>query len=63
MPEVTTTLYRVVVTEYERGWGQRVDDNDTKVFTTLDEAQKYADHWNAGGTPDYFWRAEITRIS
>ena len=54
--------YRVTVTEYERGWGQRQDDNDTKYFTTLEEAQKYADHWNEGGSPDYFWRARIEKI-
>lgn len=56
------SLYRVDVTEYERGWGQRTDPEDTKYFTTLEEAQKYADHWNEGGTPDYFWRARIEKI-
>lgn len=63
MAEVTGTLYRVVVTEYERGWGQRTDPSDTRVFTTLEEAEKYADHWNKGGSPDYFWRATIEKIS
>ena len=56
------TLYRVTITEYERGWGQRVDPSDTKIFTTLEEAKKYAAHWEEGGTPDYFWRANIDKI-
>ena len=56
------TLYRVTVTEYERGWGQRVDPNDTKIFTTREEAERYAARWEEGGTPDYFWRAHIEQI-
>ena len=56
------SLFKVTITEYERGWGQRVDDNDTKYFTTLEEAQKYAKHWEEGGCPDYFFRAEITKV-
>lgn len=56
-------LYKVTVTEYERGWGQRVDANDTKFFTTIEEAEKYKAHWEAGGSPDYFWRAEIQKVS
>ncbi len=55
-------LYKVEVTEYERGWGQRVDPNDTKFFTTLEEAEKYKNHWEEGGSPDYFWRARITKV-
>lgn len=53
--------YKVVVTEYERGWGQRVDPNDTKYFTTLAEAEAYAKHWE-GGTPECYWRASISRV-
>jgi len=56
------SLFRVTVTEYERGWGQRVDPNDTKYFTTREEAEQYAKRWEEGGTPDYFWRAEITKM-
>ncbi len=55
-------VYKVTVTEYERGWGQRVDPNDTKYFTTLEEAKAYKARWEEGGTPDYFWRAEITKV-
>jgi hypothetical protein len=61
--EVTSTLYSVTITEYERGMGQRVDSNDTRVFTTYEEARKYADHWEEGGSPDCFWRARIEKIS
>lgn len=56
-------VYKVTVTEYERGWGQRTDPDDTKYFTTLEEAEKYKKHWEEGGSPDYFWRAEITKLS
>jgi len=34
-------LYKVVITEYESGWGQRCDPDDTKFFTTLEEAKAY----------------------
>lgn len=55
-------VYRVRITEYERGWGERVDENDTKFFDNLDESQAYARHWEEGGSPDIFWRAEITKL-
>lgn len=55
-------LYRVVITEYERGWGQRTDPEDTKYFTTEEEAKKYAAHWEEGGSADYFWRARIEKL-
>lgn len=55
-------LYRVTVTEYERGWGQRTDPEDTKYFDNIEEAQKYAAHWEEGGSPDYFWRARIEKV-
>lgn len=56
-------LYKVSVTEYERGWGQRVDPNDTKFFDCIEDAEKYAKHWEEGGTPDYFWRASIEKVN
>ena len=56
------TLYRVVITEYEAGWGQRVDPSDTKFFTTLAEAQAYKAHWEKGGSYETYWRGEITKI-
>ncbi len=55
--------YKVTITEYERGWGQRTDPEDTKFFTTLEEAKAYAARWEEGGTPDYFWRADIQKIA
>ena len=63
MAEVTyTELYRVTVTEYESGWGQRTDPNDTKLFTTLEEAKAYQAHWQTGGSAECYWRAEIEKI-
>lgn len=55
-------LYRVMITEYERGWGQRTDPEDTKYFDNLEEAKAYAAKWEEGGNPDYFWRASITKL-
>jgi hypothetical protein len=55
------TLYRVTVTEYDCGV-QRVDPDDTKYFTTLEEAEKYKAHWETGGNHGYYWRASITRM-
>jgi hypothetical protein len=52
------TLYRVTVTEYDCGV-QRVDPNDTKIFTTLEEATAYKAHWETGGSRECYWRAEI----
>ena len=57
-----TSLYKVTVTEFERGWGQRVDPNDTKLFTTLEEAKAYKAHWD-GGSPECYWRAEIEKVA
>lgn len=56
------TLYKVTVTEYEAGWGQRVDPNDTRFYTTLEEAQAYKAHWETGGSRECYWRAEIEQI-
>ena len=55
------TLFKVTVTEYEDGV-QRVDENDTKYFTTLEEAQKYKTHWENGGSRECYWRAEIRKL-
>jgi hypothetical protein len=56
-------LYKVTVTEYERGWGQRVDPSDTRFYTTLEEAQAYKAHWETGGSRECYWRAEIQKVS
>lgn len=55
-------VYKVVITEYEAGWGQRCDPDDTKYFTTLEEAQNYAKRWEEGGSYECFWRATITKV-
>jgi hypothetical protein len=55
------SLFKVTVTEYEDGV-QRVDENDTKYFTTLEEAQKYKTHWENGGSRECYWRAEIRKL-
>lgn len=54
-------LYKVVVTEYERSWGQRACPEETKFFTLLEEAEAYAKQQSVG---DYeiYWRAEITKV-
>jgi hypothetical protein len=55
------TLYKVTVTEYDCGV-QRVDENDTKYFTTLEEAEKYKAYWETGGSRECYWRASITKL-
>jgi hypothetical protein len=56
-------LYKVTVTEYERGWGQRVDPNDTKFFDCIEDAEKYAKHLETGGNPDYYFRARVEKVA
>jgi hypothetical protein len=55
------TLYKVTVVEYDSG-AQRVDPNDGKYFTTLEEAEKYKAHWEDGGSRECYWRASITKM-
>jgi hypothetical protein len=57
-----TDLYRVTVIECEAGYGQRIDPNDTKLFTTLAEAEAYKRHWEEGGSPGCYWWAVIEKI-
>jgi hypothetical protein len=57
------TLYKVTVVEYEAGWGQRIDPNDTKFFTTYEEAVAYKMQWEEGGSYECFWRASIEQVS
>lgn len=54
-------LYKVTVTEYDCGV-QRVDPDDTRFFTTLEEAQEYKKRAD-GGTPECYWRAYIERVN
>jgi hypothetical protein len=55
------TLYKVTVTEYDCGV-QRVDPEDTRYFTTLEEAQAYKARQDCG-SPECYWRAHIERVS
>ena len=54
-------LYKVTVTEYDCG-AQRIDPDDTKFFTTLEEARAYKAHWD-GGSPECYWRATIETVA
>ena len=54
-------LYKVTVTEYDCGV-QREDPNDTKYFTTLEEAQAYKQRQDCG-SPECYWRATITKVN
>ena len=54
-------LWRVTVTEYEAGWGQRPCPEMTKVFDNEQQAREYATTQNAGG-PEYYWRADVRRL-
>lgn len=62
MPELKQTgvAYRVNIIESERGWGSRVDD--TKFFTTQDEAKQFCADYNSKNTstmvPDWYMYAE-----
>ena len=56
------SLFKVVVTEFDCG-AQRRDPNDTKFFTTIEEAKAYQAHWEKGGNYEIFWRATIERVS
>lgn len=57
------SLYKVVIVEYEAGWGQRIDNADTKFFTTIEEAKAYAARWEEGGSRECYWRGEITKVA
>ena len=57
----TSNLYKVVFTEYERGWGQK--HWDTEYYDNEAEARQYAidynkKHNNVDYVPDWYVRAE-----
>jgi hypothetical protein len=63
MPEVKLTkkLYKVTMTEYERGYGQR--DMGTKLYDNEEEAKEYCRKYNEDlGDPDCYYRASYQRI-
>ena len=56
------TLYKVTMTEYERGWGQR--PMGEKFFTTEEEAKEFCYNYNnPPGDPDCFYRASYTKVA
>ena len=59
--KMSQDLFKVVLTEYERGWGQR--HWDTLYFDNEVEARRYAidynkKHNNLDYAPDWYVRAE-----
>ena len=57
-----STLYKVSVTEHGCGV-QRFDPDDTKYFTTIEEAEKYAKHWHTAGDRECYWRCTIEKVA
>ena len=53
-------LYKVTMTEYERGYGQR--DMGTKFFDNEEEAKKFCEEYFSGD-PDCFYRADYRKVS
>lgn len=57
-------MTKVIVLEYERGWGKRIVDEP--VFVTTAEAEQYVKTFNARNTaqeaPDYYLQASIVEI-
>ena len=43
-------MWYVMIEEYERGWGSRVDE--VKPFNTKEEASKYKEDFNSQNTAD-----------
>jgi hypothetical protein len=63
MAEVKVTqLFKVQMTEYERGWGQR--DMGTKFFDNELEAKRFCDEYNKdAGDPDCYYRASYSKVA
>ena len=53
-------LYKVTMTEYERGYGQR--DMGTTYFTTEEEAREYCEKYFSGDSECYY-RAEYQKVA
>ena len=53
-------LYKVIMTEYERGYGQR--PMGETYFTTEEEAQRFCKEY-ASGDPDCYYRAEYRKVA
>lgn len=63
MPEVKLNgLYKVTMTEYERGYGQRIMGE--KFFDNEEEARQFvAEYTRDPGDPDCFFRAEYRKLN
>ncbi len=53
-------LYKVTMTEYEKGWGQR--PMGVKYFTTEAEAKKFCEDY-ASGDYECFFRARYEKVA
>ena len=55
-------LYKVTMTEYERGYGQR--DMGTKFFDNEAEAKAFVIEYNKDlGDPDCYYRADYRKVN
>ena len=55
-------LWKVQMTEYERGWGQR--DMGTKFFDNEEEARAFCEAYNKDpGDPDCYFRASYSKVN
>ena len=55
-------LYKVTMTEYERGYGQR--EMGVKFFDNEAEAKAFVIEYNSNlGDPDCFYRAEYRKVN
>jgi hypothetical protein len=55
-------LYKVTMTEYERGYGQR--PMGERYFDNEAEAREFCENYNRDpGDPDCFFRASYTRVA
>ena len=55
-------LWKVQMTEYERGWGQR--DMGTKFFDNEEEAKQFCENYNRDpGDPDCYFRASYSKVN
>ena len=65
MAQVTGPLFQVVVTEYERGYGQREDERVT--YDNEGEADAHVNRVNSRNVghevPDTYWRAEKRKLT
>lgn len=54
-------LWKVTMTEYERGYGQR--DMGTKFFDTEQEAKEFCQKWSDFSDPECYYRADYRRVA